>query len=118
MFSSLFRLIRLTLLILILLAVIVFTVSNNSDVNLSLFPLPYEISLPTYLFFLLTLLIGYIAGMLSSGIKSYHHKREAKKEHRKVEALEQEVSALRAKEASSVAPTDAPKLTSDNDDAR
>lgn len=115
MFSSLFRLIRLTLLTLILLAVIVFTVSNNSDVTLSLFPLPFEISLPTYLFFLLTLLLGYVAGMLSSGLKTYHFKREAKKEHRKVEALEQEVSALRAKEATATAPSNVPKLTTNDE---
>ena len=115
MFASLTRLIRLTLLVVILIAVILFTVSNRGDIMLSLFPLPYEVALPTYLFFLLTLLLGYVAGGLSNGLKTLHHKRAAKREHRKVEALEQEVASLRAKEATLTAPkspiTNAPKLT-------
>lgn len=114
MFSSLARLIRLTFLVLILLAVIVFTVSNRGDVNLSLFPLPYEVGLPTYLFFLMTLLLGYVLGAFSNGMKTFQHKREAKKEHRKVEALNQEVSALRAKEATATAPSNTPKLTTND----
>ncbi len=91
-----------------------FTVSNRGDVDLSLYPLPFEVSLPTYLFFLLTLASGYIWGMFSNSISTFRHKRVAKKEHHKVEALEQEVKSLRAQKATVAAPVDAPKLTKDD----
>lgn len=118
MFASLLRLLRLSLLLLLLVAVIVFTVSNREDVNLSLFPLPYEISLPLYLFFLLTLAVGYGWGVLSTAITTLRHKRVAKKELARVDALKQEVSALRAQANSSAAasgstPNSPPQLDHD-----
>lgn len=113
MFTSLLRLVRLTFLLLILLGVIVFTVSNRGDITLSLYPLPFEVALPVYLFFLLTLAIGYVWGMFSSGLSTLRHKRTAKKQQAKAEALSQEVSSLRAKEAMATAPVDAPKLSKD-----
>ena len=112
MFSSLFRLLRLTLLILILLVVVAFTVSNRGDVDLSLYPLPFEISLPTYLFFLLTLATGYLWGNLTNGLSTFRHKRMAKKEGAKVDALKQEVSSLRAQQATATTPS--LKISSDD----
>ena len=91
-----------------------FTVSNRGDVDLSLYPLPFEVSLPTYLFFLVTLAVGYIWGIFSNSVSTFRHKRVAKKEHSKVEALEQEVASLRAQKATTTAPTDVPKITQDD----
>ena len=103
MFSSLFRLIRLAVFILLLLVVVLFTISNRGDLTLSLYPLPFEISLPTYLFFLLTLASGYLLGMLSNGISTIRHKNTAKKSRIKADALSQEVASLRSQQQTSSA---------------
>ena len=99
MFASFYRLTRLTLFILLVILVITFSVSNRDDVLLSLYPLPFEINLPLYLFFLITLIAGYSWGALSNGFNALKHKRQASKQAGKLDALEQEVSALRTKEA-------------------
>lgn len=114
MFSSFSRLFRLTLLILILLAVIVFTVSNREVVTLSLYPFPVEVSLPLYLFFVLTLALGYLWGLLSSSMAALRHRHAARKEGARADALDQEVSSLRAQQASHSAPK---KLSSANDES-
>ncbi len=114
MFASLFRVIKLTLIILLLLIVVVFTVSNRGDVVLSLYPLPYEIALPTYLFFLLTLTVGYMVGTFFGSMHSFRHKRIAKKEHQKVEALQEEVAALRARENTAPAYKKGPNINPSN----
>lgn len=88
----------------------IFTVSNRGDVLVSLFPLPFEVSLPLYLFFLIALAVGYLVAMLSYSFSNLRYRREAKKEHRKVEALEQEIATLRAQQAT----MSTPKLTQDD----
>ena len=99
MFGRFFRLLRLTVLLVILLAVIIFTVSNRGEVDLSLYPLPFEISLPVYLFFLLSLGAGYLWGMFSNSVAILRHKHTAKKQTAKATALSDEISVLRAEQS-------------------
>lgn len=98
MFRSVYRVIKIAILLLILLAVIIFAVSNRQEIMLSLFPLPFEVGLPLYLFFLVTLLIGYMWGLLSGSVASLKHRRNAKSEHKKAKALQDEVATLRVKQ--------------------
>lgn len=98
---------------LVLVMVVIFTISNRDEVVLSLYPLPFETVMPVYLFFLLTLALGYIWGMMSSGMKTWRYQRQSKREERRNQALEDEVKTLRAQEMTSAAQTesDLPKLS-------
>jgi uncharacterized integral membrane protein len=112
MFRSLFRLIRITLLVLLLLAVITFAVSNRGDISLSLYPFPFELAVPVFLFFLLTLALGYGWGHFSRSVPMMKLKSELKRHKQRIDAMEQELAATRSQqELASQAAMDQPKLS-------
>ncbi|MFZ4761739.1 MAG: lipopolysaccharide assembly protein LapA domain-containing protein [Alphaproteobacteria bacterium] len=59
--------------------IILFCVSNLNDVTLYLYPLPFELTVPTYLVLLLMLLIGFLLGGSIAWFHERRYRRELKK---------------------------------------
>ena len=74
------------------LVVILFAVSNREQVSVELWPLPYQLSLSLYAVILLTILIGFIAGVIAMWLVSAGRRREARRLRRQVRDLEQSLA--------------------------
>lgn len=88
------KIIRWTLIGIVVLILIVFAVSNRQAIALSLWPLPLEINTRLYLVVLLTLLVGFLIGELVAWVNGRRWRREARRKARRVEELERELAAL------------------------
>ncbi len=73
---------------------VVFCVSNRAKVELTLFPLPYAISIPVFIFVIFTLLAGMLAGWAIARIKTHHIAKDRKIHMARSHALENELAAL------------------------
>jgi uncharacterized integral membrane protein len=87
----------------IILIGVTFAVSNRGKVDLTFYPLPYVLSLPLFLFTILIFLLGAVCGWMHAGLKASMHRRAHKKTARRVEALENELGALRSEQITSPA---------------
>lgn len=89
------RNLRYAVIALATLAAIVFSVSNRQPATVSLFPLPYEAELPT---FLLALLF-FSAGVLTAGTLTWRRvassRRRQRVQSRELNALRDELTGLR-----------------------
>lgn len=74
---------------------VTFAVSNRGKVDLTFYPLPYVLSLPMFLFAILVFSIGVVFGWLLAGLKGSMHRRAHRKVSKRVEALENEITAMR-----------------------
>lgn len=72
-----------------------FAVINRHDVTLSLFPLPYELSLPACLFMVVFFMAGFGLASLCGGLRRISQKSQLATQRRRADALEHEVLALR-----------------------
>lgn len=92
-------LIRLSVFCLLLAALGCFITSNTAPMELSLFPLPYTVTLPAYALGLIMLCFGLLLGAgsvyLRDTVTHWKSRREHKHTQKKIAALEQEVNALR-----------------------
>lgn len=75
-----------------------FAIVNRELVAFSLFPLPYILELPKFLFVLILFVLGYLAGALIVGMHVARLKRELKAREKRIAALENEVTARRAEQ--------------------
>ena len=81
---------------LILIAVVLlipFAVSNRAPVSLGFWPLPFLVALPLYLLVLSLLLLGFVIGAAAAWLAGRHTRRELRRRRRRVEALERELLA-------------------------
>lgn len=83
------------IILLLTLALIVFAVMNRGLLNISLFPLPYEISLPIYLFVLIFFLTGFGMAWLMLSARRAGDGINSRRYKRKIDALENELRGLR-----------------------
>ncbi len=74
-----------------------FAVSNRASVLLALWPLPYEIELPLYLFFFLVLIAGFIVGGFTVWLGGHRRRREMRQRGRRIAALERELAATQSR---------------------
>ena len=75
---------------------LVFAVVNRGMVHLSLFPLPYTAEMPTFLFAIFCFAIGLTVGWIAVSLKLSRNHRLLKSEHKRVMALQNELSLLQA----------------------
>ena len=87
-----FKLLLITTITLLLVA---FCVANRHVITLSFFPIPYELSLPTYLFTIILFLLGYAVSSLFASIKRAKQSYALSKKERTITALQNEVSGLK-----------------------
>jgi lipopolysaccharide assembly protein A len=80
---------------------ILFAVSNRETVSLALWPLPFLLDAPLYLFFFLSLLVGGLLGASAAWLAGRHDRRELRRRRRRIDALERELSATQSRLADS-----------------
>jgi uncharacterized integral membrane protein len=82
---------------LIALVLVIFAVANRDLAVVTFWPLPYEWPLPLCVIVLLGLLIGFLFGQLVAWINGGRWRREARRRQRRIEDLERELAATRAR---------------------
>ena len=80
---------------------ILFAVSNRETVALALWPLPFLVEAPLYLFLFLTLLAGGLLGASAAWLASRDNRRELRRRRRRIDALQRELSATQSQLAGS-----------------
>jgi lipopolysaccharide assembly protein A len=80
------------------LLLIPFAVSNRAIVSLGLWPLPFVVDLPLYLLALSLSLAGFVVGAATAWIGGRRARRELRGRRRRVKALELELKAARSQQ--------------------
>lgn len=90
---------RYVFLLLLCALTVSFVLSNDAQVTLSLFPLPYEMALPAFALAVISLILGLAIGLTLASLhgmgKMRRLHRESRDHHEKLRAFQQEVTALR-----------------------
>ena len=73
---------------------ILFAVINRDFIDISLFPLPYTITLPKFLLAIICFAGGLLVGGLMMSLKMGRIRRSYKQDSKRASALENEVKAL------------------------
>ena len=74
------------------LLIVLFAVSNRAPAVVEIWPFPYELALPLYAVILLTVLVGFIAGLVASWLAGAAKRREIKRLRRQVRDLEESLA--------------------------
>ncbi len=77
---------------LVALIIVLFAVSNREPVDLTFWPLPYQISLGLYAVILWAVFIGVLVGMIVSWIMGSARRRELREIRRRVRDLEESLN--------------------------
>jgi putative membrane protein len=76
----------------IALVIVSFAVSNRDPVDLALWPLPFEITVPLYVAVLTALVLGFLAGGLVAWGAGHNYRAAARARGRKASQLERDLS--------------------------
>ncbi len=74
------------------LLIVLFAVSNPAPAVVEIWPFPYQLALPLYAVILLTILVGFIAGLVASWLAGAAKRREIKRLRRQVRDLEESLA--------------------------
>jgi uncharacterized integral membrane protein len=77
--------------------IILFAVSNRAEVEITLWPLPIDVTLGAYAVVLLSVLVGFIAGMVAHWLSSADVRRDRRRLKAQVRDLEQTLGRARIK---------------------
>jgi len=88
------RLINWILLSPLILIAISFAVSNREAVDLTLWPLPFSVSMPLVLFGFIMILIGFLAGGCASWFAGQNKRKQARDTRKKASELDKKVQSL------------------------
>jgi len=89
-------------------ALALFAISNQENVALGLWPVPYLIEVPLYVAVLVALLIGFLLGDFAAWLAARRWRREARRRGRRISSLETELLATQAQLTPPSAPSPAP----------
>lgn len=98
MISVFVRYVKYVVLACVIAVLVVFSTRNSDDLNLSLYPFPYEVQLPTFLLVILACLVGYSISLWHSYRVIRRLKRELKQSRIREDALRNEVDSLKAEQ--------------------
>ncbi len=96
MFSSAVRTLKIIFLTAIAVVFVAFAAGNHETISLSLFPLPYAIDLPKFLMAIVCVCVGAIAACVAMSLKHSKARRLFVAEHKRVNALENELKTVRS----------------------
>ena len=85
-------------------AVVLFAVSNRNMVSAELFPLPFTLEAPFYLYVLVAIVVGLLTGSAVTWIYGHNVRATARREAKRAAKLEKELIDLRAVALRSDAP--------------
>jgi uncharacterized integral membrane protein len=74
---------------------VTFAISNRGTISLQFYPVPYETTMPLFLFTVLIFIAGLFVGWSIARMKTGTHKRAHKQAKKRVAALENELGILR-----------------------
>lgn len=94
MYSKLVRQSKLWFAIALTVLLLVFAIVNREFIDISLFPLPYAITLPKFLLAIICFGAGLMVGGMLMSLKMGKVKRHYKRETKRASALENEVKSL------------------------
>ncbi len=69
--------------------VVLFAVSNRTDVDITLWPFPFQATLGVYAVVLIAVLIGFLCGLVAAWLAAAPRRRERKRLRARVKELEQ-----------------------------
>ena len=98
MFTAILKFIRIVFYALLILVGVTIAVGNHSEVKLTLFPFPYEIVMPVFIFAMVFFILGLLLGWLLTRIKTLKIARNHKTQTQRVGALENELIAMRSEQ--------------------
>jgi uncharacterized integral membrane protein len=82
------RLFNTIVAVVVALAVVLFAVSNRADVDITLWPLPYQVTVGTYAVVLLAVLVGFTAGLIAAWMAGGAARRESRRLRKEMRDLE------------------------------
>jgi len=91
------RTLNTILAVLVGLIVVLFAVSNRTEVEITLWPLPFQASLGLYAVVLLAVLIGFVAGLIAAWLAGGRVRRDRRRLRTQVQDLEQTLGRSRMK---------------------
>jgi uncharacterized integral membrane protein len=97
-FKRLIRWVRLALLTCVIAVFLMFAVNNHGNIPVSLFPLPYEASMPLFLLLILSFCFGMVIGAAFLSVRTLRLRRMLHHSHHRAQALENELEGRRARE--------------------
>jgi len=108
---------RLPLSILIALAAavaVVFAIPNREEITLKFWPFEAEILIPLYLAIFVAIFVGFLIGWIGAWLSQHRWRKRARDQARRIEHLEDEVTALtdaaaKAREAPPAPPAALPR---------
>jgi uncharacterized integral membrane protein len=83
------RIVNSVIAIVVALVVVLFAVSNRTEVDITLWPLPYQVTVGTYAVVLLAVLVGFVAGLIAAWMAGGAARRERRRLRKEVRELEQ-----------------------------
>lgn len=96
--SPLFRTLKLWLAFAVTALLVLFAIVNREFIDISLFPLPYELTLPKFLLAILCFGAGLLVGGILMSAKVSRAKSTCRKEQKRSAALENEVKSLHSEQ--------------------
>ncbi len=100
MFRRLIRRLKMLIAVFCTVLLALFAFDNRAFIEISLFPLPYEIELPKFLLVIFFFGIGLLVGAIVMSLKLGRALRFYHKEHERSMALENEVKSLKSERSS------------------
>jgi uncharacterized integral membrane protein len=95
-----FRFFKLLFITAVVIGLLCFAVVNRELVEISLYPFAYSAELPKFLLTIICFMLGILVGGALMSIKHSSQKRAFKHEHKRAVALENELKAIKAEQAS------------------
>jgi len=74
----------------------VFAVANREKTVISLWPLPWDVTLPLFMILLLVLLVGLVAGGLIVWLGGHRYRATARQQTRSADQLRRQVAQMKA----------------------
>jgi uncharacterized integral membrane protein len=98
------RLIYWAVILIVMVALILFAVSNRESVSLALWPLPFLVDLPLYLLCFASVVAGGLIGLFAAWVAGRRGRRELRLRRRRIESLERELAVTQSQLPESDAP--------------
>ena len=83
------RIVNSILAVIVALAVILFAVSNRAEVEITLWPMPFQVNMGVYAVVLVAVLVGFIAGLIAAWLAGGAVRRDRRRLRGQVRDLEQ-----------------------------
>lgn len=94
MFSSGRRTLKAVAITVITVIFLVFAANNHDMMTVGLFPMPFTVTLPKFLYAIVCFGLGIVVGGFSISMKLTKTRRQYKSEHRRVMALQNEIKSM------------------------